>query len=596
MSPNSTYFFFPASAPINPIYPQAILDWWGRFGKANAQAFDAQGWTYFTRENYDMLYPGYGDSWPSLMGTIGMTYEQAGGGSAGLAYERNAGDTLTLRDRAIHHRTTGQSTLRTAAAGKTRLQLDFAGAHRTAGEGEPDILLVPGTDFHRVESLVEHLRAQRIEVEWTDAPFSTAAAPYPGYSQRRDFPAATFRVRAKQPRGRLAVTLLQPETELIAERSYDISSWSLPYAYGVEAHQVSPGQGGDWMPWTGAPDAGVLANPDVGYGYLVRPGGKSAGAILRFLQAGGNAQVLARSATFEGEAWPTGTWFLPARRNPSLHPMARAAGLDGLVTPVRTGLSEEGIDLGSANSLPVASPKIALIGGEGVTPTSYGAHWYFLEQVLGTSFDALLAPELSRLDLAEYDVIVLPEARGSALSDAAREALQGWIRRGGRMVAVGGGAEIAATIAEVELREEAQPDTSEGPDRFLATRRERERRDWEGEVPGAILQTVLDPEHPLAWGRRPTGPGIGCSCFTRERASSSRRRGAEAVAAFGDDLEPTSGVISAAHLERLERGVWLLRKELGEGSVVLFADDPLFRLFWKSTHPLYTNALLVGDR
>ena len=33
---------------------------------------------------------------------------------------------------------------------------------------------------------------------------------------------------------------------------------------------------------------------------------------------------------------------------------------------------------------------------------------------------------------------------------------------------------------------------------------------------------------------------------------------------------------------------------VGRGSVVLFADDPLFRLFWRATQPLYTNALLVG--
>ena len=543
-----------------------------------------------------MLYPGYGDSWPSLMGTIGMTYEQAGGGSGGLAYERSAGDTLTLRDRAMHHRTTGQATLRTAMAGKTRLQLDFARAHRTAGEGEPDVLLVAGEDPSRAEALVEHLRAQGIQVERAAAPFRASATAYPGYARRRDFPAATFRVRARQPRGRLAVTLLQPETELVAEHSYDISAWSLPYAYGVEAHQVDPGLGGEWRPAPAADAAAPAASREPGYGYLVRPGSASAAAILRFLRAGGNVQALARSATFEGTAWPAGTWFLPARRNPTLGQAARDAGLEGMVTPVRSGLSEEGIDLGSANSLSVRAPRIALIGGEGVTPTSYGAHWYFLEQTLGTDFDALLAPELPGLDLSEYDVIVLPEARGSALSEAGRDALKRWVERGGRLVAVGGGAEIAARIADVRIREEALPDTSEGPDRFLATRLERERRDWETEVPGAILETVLDPVHPLAWGAAAGGTRDRLFVLHEGTRVFEPQEGAEAVAAFGDDLAATSGVISAASLERLERGVWLLTKDVGDGSVVLFADDPLFRLFWKGTHPLYTNAILVGNR
>jgi hypothetical protein len=33
---------------------------------------------------------------------------------------------------------------------------------------------------------------------------------------------------------------------------------------------------------------------------------------------------------------------------------------------------------------------------------------------------------------------------------------------------------------------------------------------------------------------------------------------------------------------------------MGRGSVVLFAGDPLFRLFWRATHPLFVNAVLLG--
>ena len=46
---------------------------------ANADAFDAFGWLYFVRDNYDLYYPGYYDSWPSLNGAMGATYETDGG-------------------------------------------------------------------------------------------------------------------------------------------------------------------------------------------------------------------------------------------------------------------------------------------------------------------------------------------------------------------------------------------------------------------------------------------------------------------------------------------------------------------------------------
>src|SRR5690606_15975292 len=130
MDYQSSYFFFPAAKPINPAYPAHILEWAKIFGKANAEAFDRQGWHYYTRESFDLFYPGYGDSWPSLLGAIGMTYEQAGHGRAGLASTRPDGQVLTLRDRAERHRTTGRATLRAAASRKGELLRGFAEFHR----------------------------------------------------------------------------------------------------------------------------------------------------------------------------------------------------------------------------------------------------------------------------------------------------------------------------------------------------------------------------------------------------------------------------------------------------------------------------------
>ncbi|HEX7240990.1 MAG TPA: M14 family metallopeptidase, partial [Longimicrobiaceae bacterium] len=318
---NSSYFFFPASAPINPIYPESVLRWGKRFGEGNARAFDARGWEYYTAEAFDLFYPGYGDSWPSLTGAIGMTYEQAGHGAAGLAIRQEDGDTLTLAQRAEHHRTSGNATLRTAAAGKSALLLDYAAGQRTIGQGAgaSDFLLVPGTDPGRVEALVAHLRQQGIEVERAAQGFGTRATAHPGFDTRGEFPAGTYRVRARQPRGRLATTLLQPETTLKAEYSYDVSAWSLPYAYGVAAYRVGSTPAAGWTAVSapaGTPGSVVPAAP--GYGYLVVPAPGVAPQVTRFLERGGRARVLAKPSTFGGRRFPAGTWFLPAGGNDSL--------------------------------------------------------------------------------------------------------------------------------------------------------------------------------------------------------------------------------------------------------------------------------------
>jgi hypothetical protein len=590
---NSTYFFFPAAEPINPIYPRHVLEWGRRFGEANAAAFDREGWPYFTGESFDLFYPGYGDSWPSLTGAIGMTYEQAGHGAAGLAIEQNSGDTLTLRARATHHRVAGQATLRTAAAGKTRLLADFAEGQRSVGAGERDFLLVPGGDPSRADALVAHLLRQGIQVERAPAPFGARATAYPGFPARGQFPAGTYRVQARQPNGRLAITLLQTETELRAEYSYDVSAWSLPYAYGVQAFRVAAGSGGGWTPVVSPPEpAAGVSPPAAGLGYLVPPGEATAAGMVRFLAAGGRAQVLGRPATFGGVEWPAGSWYIPVRGNTDARDRVATAGLGAQARPVASGMAERGIDLGSGNVARVELPRVALVSGEGVAATSFGAHWFYLEQELGLPVDVVHGTDLATLDLSVFDVIILPDASPRAVRGA-EDPLRAWLQRGGRLVAVGGGAEVVAGWADVALRAAPAGD-EEGPSRFLAGREERQRREWREEVPGTILPLRLDAAHPLAYGAGLEGRPTESFALHSGTTIFEPSAGVETVAHFPAELSRISGVISPSSLQRLEQGAWLVTKRMGQGSVVLFAGDPLFRLFWRSTHPLYVNAVLLG--
>ncbi len=591
---NSSYFFFPAAAPINPIYPEHILAWGKRFGEGNARAFDARGWAYFTGEDFDLFYPGYGDSWPSLTGAVGMTYEQAGHAAAGLAIEQESGDTLTLHDRAQHHRAAGQATLRTVAAGKSRLLTDFAAGQRSVDRGHPDFLIVPGSDPSRAEEMVAHLRRQGIEVDRAGSPFAARADAHPGFAARAQFPAGTYRVRARQPRGRLAVTLLQPETELKAEFSYDVSAWSLPYAYGVAAYRVQGTPAAGWSAVPAPAEAGtpstVAARP-AGYGYLVAPGDANAPGMLRFLQSGGRARVLGKPSTFAGRRWPGGTWFVPSAGNDSVQARLTRAGLGAAAVPVQSGLAESGIDLGSDRVATVRAPRVAVMAGPGVSATSFGALWWYLDRELGLRFDAVDPADVPNLDLSKYDVILLPDASGRALAKPTADAVKAWVERGGRLVAVAGGAQAAAGVFEVKVREPAKGDTARA--RLLAGREERQRTEWRQEVPGTILPLRLDPAHPLAFGAGVDGDSVRTFALHQGSLVFEPAEGVETVAYYPERLTRISGVISPENLKRLEQGSWLVTKRVGSGSVVLFADDPLFRAFWRSTEPLLVNALLL---
>ncbi|MCU0383872.1 MAG: M14 family metallopeptidase, partial [Cyclobacteriaceae bacterium] len=96
---NSPYYFAPAAEPYHPVISKWQREFQHIIGKNNAKYFDNNGWLYFTKEVFDLYYPSYGDTYPTYSGAIGMTYEQAGSGYAGLSILTEEGDPLTLEQR-----------------------------------------------------------------------------------------------------------------------------------------------------------------------------------------------------------------------------------------------------------------------------------------------------------------------------------------------------------------------------------------------------------------------------------------------------------------------------------------------------------------
>lgn len=590
----TTYFFFPAAEPINPMYPGHILDWGRYFGDANARAFDQRGWPYYTGEGFDLFYPGYGDSWPSLLGTIGMTYEQAGSGRAGLSVRQPDGQVLTLAQRATQHRTSGNATLHAAAARRHALLSDFVEFHQTMGQGLHDIVVVP-SDAGRARALLDLLQRQGIRVEQATRAFRTEATPHHGFAARRDFPAGSYLVRARQPRGRLAVTLLQPETVLDATYSYDISAWSLPFAYGVEAHSLRRTPDAGWTPATQPPAVGGSLPNDNAFGMLAPPGFQNWPVVIRYLQAGGRVRVLNEAFSIEGRDWPAGTLFFPRGGVDDFVDKVRTAGVHEIAVPVASGRAARGNDLGTGGSVNVKLPRVALISGEGVAPTSLGAHWFFLEQTLQIPFDQLPPDRVASINLGDYDVIITPDMGRTVLGDRGNDAIRQWVQRGGTLIATGSAARgLGATIAEVKLREEPRPDQATRLARALQGREARQLERWEAQVPGAILNVQLDPAHPLAFGAGIDGQPSRLFVLHSGAQVFEPDAEFETVGHFTAELERVSGVIGERSLQRLEQGSWLVHKRIGSGRAILFIDDPVFRHFWYSTFQPYANAIMVG--
>ncbi len=243
MGGNSSYYFAPPADPLNPHITKAQASWFQVFGKANADRFDARGFSYFIREVYDSFYPGYGESWPIFHGAVGMTYEQAS--ARGLVFRREDDSDLTYRDGVLHHFTAAITTAETAARNREKLLRDFVDYRRTAiAEGETgpvkEYVLTPGADPSRAARLARLLATQGFDVRRADAAFKVGT---------KDVAAGAYIVPVAQPSSRLLRNLLEPSIpqpdafvkeqdrrrkKRLDEQIYDVTAWSLPLAFDVE--------------------------------------------------------------------------------------------------------------------------------------------------------------------------------------------------------------------------------------------------------------------------------------------------------------------------------------------------------------------------
>ena len=597
---NSSYFFFPSADPTNENFPPSTLRWGERFGRGNAAAFDEHGWSYYTGEHFDLFYPGYGDSWPSLHGAIGMTYEQGGHSAAGLVIRRADGTELTLDDRTAHHFVASLATLGTASRNRRDLLGDFLRFHEDAlFEGANgtmrEVLLVPGRDAAPADELAALLLMQGIEVSRAEGVvLAERAHAYPdGDAERRRFPEGTYRVSLEQPTMRLAKALLEPRAVVTGNRFYDVSAWSLPLAFGVEAWWTEDLSDGEFVSLdaVAARTGAVRGDVPPTVGYLVRWDSAFAPRFLdRVSRAGLRLRGAREPFTVGGEHFARGALFVPVRGNPEhVHQVvARAASETGVVAhATSTGWTEDGPDLGSDSMIPLRAPAIALATGEGVSAGSTGATRFLMERRAGVPFSRVPLERLGSIDLMRYDVLILPSGRGvgEALGEGLAEPLRQFVRSGRTVIAFASAARALCDGDDPLVRIKV-PRRSRDESASWKTIEERREERFDQAVPGALLRVRLDPEHPLAFGYEAEETVVLMSTST----GFSIDGGGHRLGVF-EEGSLVSGFLSEENQTRLTGTAYLAEAPLGRGRVILFADDPTFRGLVRGQTAMLLNAI-----
>lgn len=595
-SRETDYFFPPAADPINKNVAEGTMRWLETFGRANADEFSARGWPFYVGETYDLFYPGYGDAWPVLRGAIGMTYEVAGGRTAGLVVERPNGTLMTLADRIDRHFVSAVTTLQTAAANREALILhnyDALAASLHKGTTYLIDARSPSTPF-----ALDIFVRQGIEfsVLAKDATLKVRSV-IDERDETRAFPAGTIVVSTAQPMGRLARTLLerspalddsfvrQQRERIEAEESdqfYDITAWSLPVAANLATWELSGEKIPSTAPWS---KPSIEAAPSSRLGWIVSGNDPEvyhlAGLLLsrgiRFSVA--SAPVTVRETTF-----PRGSIVVHrANNDDSLKedfPLLVAEA--GAVATPFDSFWTRGIALGSARVHFVKDPKIAIVSGSGVDRYSFGSIWFQLDQRDQVPHTVVPMERLASVDLGRFGVIVLPDGDYSDLSSRVLASLKDWVASGGTIVAIKGASELLREEDAGLSALEEWKDDEDG--------QEARRPTFVPEVPGAAFRTEMSERSFLTFGVATSPPVL----IDGDLAFRPLDRDVANVVRITSRGSLAAGFAWTESIRRLEGAPYLVIEKNGKGKVITFTDDPNFRLFWRGTYPLLMNAILYG--
>ncbi|MEO8033933.1 MAG: M14 family zinc carboxypeptidase, partial [Acidobacteriota bacterium] len=605
MSWQSSYFFPPDAKPINLNLPKDVERWLEVFGKQNAAAFTARGWPFFVSETFDLFYPGYGDSWPSLHGAVGMTYEVAGGGGAGSAIRREDATLLTLADRIARHYTTGMTTLRTAADHREELlRYTNEAMRQQADTGRNTFLLLPGSP--NFDDLLRMLERQSVRVGMLTAPLTIKATRIEGdAAESRTFPAGTAVISTHQPLGGLAQTLLEKSATFTkgfleeqrakteadeSDNFYDLTTWSLPLAMNVEAYTTATPLTAEVKPYTAT--ARATFRP-ASYGYLVDGNDPNVYRLAgRMLSAGMNFNIGEDVVETGERTFARGTLIILKGNNKGdvdavLEGLARETGVTPF--PLESGWMG-GTAFGSERIHYVRDPKIALVGGAGTGASSFGMLWHTLDIDTPIPHTNLSLDSLGKTNLDHFRVIVLPDGESYAerLGKKGVAKLQDWIRGGGTLVAIKTASSFLrdkdVELSKIKPWEPAKPkgdDVKQPP---------LEERYNDYRIPGSAFRTTMNARSYLTFGV-PRPPAVLLEGGTALLPVSHR---VDNVVTLDAKNPLISGVAWPESIERLKGSVYLVTEPYGRGNVITFADEPHFRLFWRGTLPLFLNAVLYS--
>jgi hypothetical protein len=594
---NSPYYFAPAAEPFHRDITVWQRDFQTIIGKNNAKYFDQHGWMYFTKEEFDLLYPSYGDTYPIYNGSVGMTYEQGGIG-AGLAITTRNGDTLTLADRISHHLSNSLSTVEATSENAAKALNEFKkyfDDSRNNPPGEYKTYIIKNDNPDKINMLGDLLHRNGIKFGYGVKGINIGYNYINGKTEQFEINSHDMVISAYQPKSVLLNVLLEPRTFVADSNTYDITAWSLPYAYGLKAYGVKEAIKPSTEKITDKAPPQPVSKTQV-YAYISP---WRSVCDVKFLSELLKRHIKVRCAQmpFEqnGKKFAPGSLIITRAGNSNVdfENMVLGAAADCKVelVPLSSGFVDKGADLGSSLIKPIHAPRIMLITGEGASAEAMGEIWHFFEQQINYPVTLARYRDLNRVRLNDFDVLIFPDGY---YEDLPADRLQNWVHDGGKLIAMENTVSLLVDKKGFSIKsfpaEKRDTANKNNPD-LVKLYADRDHEAIRSSVPGAIYKVDMDNTHPL-------GFGLDKYYFTLKLNDVL-------YTYLGDDGWNVGTVKKNAYVEgfvgqkakgKIKDGLLFGVQSLGHGSVVYLVDDPLFRSFWENGKLLFSNAVfMVGQ-
>ena len=590
-------FFFQPGVPSrqNPLTPAENLELTRALAVFHSEAMDDAGQPHFTEDAFDDFYYGKGSTYPDINGSIGILFEQrAISGQEMLT----SNGIETFRMAVANQLRASLSTLKGAWALRGRLfdyQAGFTRAMQERAGNRNFRAWVVGDDSDpaRARDFLDVLDLHHIQYQPLGETLRAGDDEFaPGHA---------WVIPARQRQAGLLEAIMEQRTEFKDENFYDVSAWTLPLAYNLpfttlsrtpatqESSPVSSGIPLDrdapgWViPWNQL-DAPALLQKLLDSGVKVRTSTKPFSAQTRNnLQAFSAGSLVIQAGIQENNS-----------TSDILDSLDKAAHSGLEIFALGSTLTSVGPDLGS-HHFPLVKPvKPLIIGGKETSSYGAGEAWYLLDQRLGLAAPVIELNRLEEIDFSAYTHLLLPDGDFTVINEIQKDKITRWVKGGGVLIAINRAAAWAQKLCFQSAETACEPADETGDKPEIVT--PRAYSDFAGDkaqfvIGGAIVTSVLDLSHPLAFG------------YNRGDLPLLRKGTTELAPGDNPYATPVrytaspllAGFIGPDRLEAIQGQAAVIAQKHDRGLVVHFANNPLFRGYWRGTERMYINALYFGQ-